>query len=171
MISGILADRLGRITIASLVISGTCCLIAGPLLGVAPWILIAFCTLWGFMVVVDSTQFPASVIELADPEYVGTVLTLQACVGFLLTLGSIRLIPIALEHLSWQSTFSMLAVGPAFGRKVDVAIETLPLPPCPGWRGAQRDHLKHPQLSQTGQGVKKRFERSAHAAERRREPV
>ncbi|HAA75323.1 TPA: hypothetical protein DCE37_09405, partial [Candidatus Latescibacteria bacterium] len=60
---------------------------------------------------------------------------------------------------------------PRLRHLVDVAIETLPLPPCPGWRGAQRDHLKHPQLSQTGQGVKKRFERSAHAAERRREPV
>ena len=49
--------------------------------------------IWGFSVVADSAQFSASVSELADREYIGTQLTTQTALGFLLTLVSIRLIP------------------------------------------------------------------------------
>lgn len=117
VIAGLLAERIGRttITIVSLVVSGLCCLTAGSLFGSAPWLLIGFCVVWGFAVVADSAQFSASVTELAQPEYVGTVLTLQTCMGFLLTLVSIRLIPIFVENLSWRGTFSLLAIGPVLG--------------------------------------------------------
>lgn len=117
VIAGLLADRVGRttITIGSLVVSGGCCLVAGSLFGSHPVLLITFCLIWGFAVVADSAQFSASVTELADPKYVGTVLTLQTCLGFLLTLGSIRLIPIWVEHFSWDRTFALLAIGPVLG--------------------------------------------------------
>jgi hypothetical protein len=43
------------------------------------------------------------------------VLKLQACMDFLLTLGSIRLIPVVLESASWNSAFTMLVAGPVLG--------------------------------------------------------
>ena len=117
IIAGLVADRIGRttVTIASLLISGACCLVAGSLWGASPVVLIVFGLVWGFAVVADSAQFSASVTELAEPEYVGTMLTLQTCIGFLLTLGTIRLIPIVVALTGWQITFSLLAIGPAVG--------------------------------------------------------
>ena len=48
---------------------------------------------WGFTVVADSAQFSAMVTELADQSYVGTALTLQLAVGFVLTVTTIWPIP------------------------------------------------------------------------------
>ena len=44
-------------------------------------------------VIADSAQFSAAVSELADARYVGTALTIQTCLGFLLTLATIGLVP------------------------------------------------------------------------------
>jgi hypothetical protein len=49
--------------------------------------------IWGATVVADSAQFSSCVTELGDPQYIGTALTIQMCVGFLLTTISIELIP------------------------------------------------------------------------------
>ena len=117
VVAGILADRVGRttVTIVSLAVSGGCCLMAGALFGSHPFLLIVFCLVWGFAVVADSAQFSTSVTELADPRYVGTVLTLQTCMGFLLTLCSIRMVPVVVESVSWDFAFALLAIGPAIG--------------------------------------------------------
>ena len=48
---------------------------------------------WGAAVVADSAQFSACVTELGDPRYMGTALTIQTCIGFLLTMVSIELVP------------------------------------------------------------------------------
>ena len=114
---GLLADRYGRtaVTIVSMVVSGACCLVVGRFYGANPVWLFGICVVWGFFIVSDSAQFSASITELANPQYVGTALTLQTCVGFLLTLGSIRLMPQAVEWLTWRWAFAVLAVGPIFG--------------------------------------------------------
>jgi MFS family permease len=116
-IAGRLADRLGRttVTIGSLVISGLCCLIAGLLFGRNPTLLVSLCLVWGFAVVADSAQFSACISELAQPEYIGTALTLQTSLGFLLTLFTIRLLPNAVEWVGWQWAFSFLMLGPIAG--------------------------------------------------------
>ncbi len=54
---------------------------------------------WGFAVVADSAQFSAAISELADPRYVGTALTLQPSLGFLLTLFTIRMIPPLVDRI------------------------------------------------------------------------
>ncbi len=115
--TGILADRYGRttITIISMLISGTCCILSGFLFGYNPIALITICLIWGFAVPADSAQFSASVTELGDPEYMGTALTMQTCMGFLLTMASIRLLPVLVDFLSWHWAFSVLAIGPLFG--------------------------------------------------------
>ena len=63
----------------------------------------------------DSAQFSACVSELCPPDYTGTALTLQTSLGFILTLFSIRLIPVMQEAVGWQYAFTILAVGPAIG--------------------------------------------------------
>ena len=117
VVAGLLADRYGRttITILSMLVSGCCCLAVGPLFAGPPILLTLLCLVWGFAVVADSAQFSAAVSELAEPEYLGTVLTLQVCLGFTLTTLTIRATPVLVEALSWNWAFAPLALGPALG--------------------------------------------------------
>lgn len=117
VIAGLLADRFGRtaITIVSMAVSGSCCLVVGLLFGGDPRLLVGLCLIWGFFIVADSAQFSTSIIELSDPSYVGTTLTLQTCLGFLLTLVTIRLVPYCVEALGWRWAFAPLALGPILG--------------------------------------------------------
>ncbi len=114
--AGKLADQVGRtrITIISLAISGGCALLAG-LFFHQPGILTVICLIWGFAVVADSAQFSAAVSELSDARYVGTSLTIQTSMGFLLTLFTIQVVPSLLGVLGWEMVFVILAAGPAFG--------------------------------------------------------
>lgn len=115
--AGIVADRVGRTTVtsASMLASGACCLLAGLLFAGSPWLLGGLCLVWGLVVVADSAQFSACVTELAEPSYVGTALTLQTAIGFLLTVVTIRLLPAWQASLGWRWAFAPLAVGPALG--------------------------------------------------------
>ena len=45
----------------------------------------------------------------------GTALTIQTSLGFLLTLVSIRLIPVLVSWVGWQWAFAILVLGPLFG--------------------------------------------------------
>ena len=71
--------------------------------------------IWGFAIVADSAQFSTAVSELGAPEYMGTLLTTQTCMGFLLTMASIRMIPPVVEVIGWRWAFATLAVGPLLG--------------------------------------------------------
>ena len=116
VVAGLLADRLGRTTLAtaSLVVSGACCLVTGAAAG-SPLLLTVLCLVWGFAVVADSAQFSAAVSELCDPRYVGTALAMQTSLGFLLTMGSIHLIPPLVERFGWGPALATLALGPLVG--------------------------------------------------------
>ena len=116
VIAGLLADKWGRTTTTSvsLLISGGCALTVG-LLFTHPVLLTVLCIVWGFAVVADSAQFSAAVSELTDQRYVGTALTMQTCLGFLLTMVSIRLIGALIENGERPWVFALLALGPAFG--------------------------------------------------------
>jgi MFS family permease len=116
VLAGVLADRVGRttVTVWSLVASGFCTLIAGFFFD-TPIVLTVICLVWGFAVVADSAQFSAAVSELGDPRYVGTALTMQTSLGFLLTLITIRIIPPIADIVGWKWVFTILALGPAFG--------------------------------------------------------
>ncbi len=125
--AGRLADRWGRttVTVASLAISGGCALTAGLTLGRPP-LLTAVCVVWGFAVVADSAQFSAAVSELADPRYVGTALTVQTCLGFLLTLATIRLLPALESRWGWSVALAARALGPAGGVPSMLRLRRLP---------------------------------------------
>lgn len=127
-IAGPLADRFGRtrVTSVSLIISGTSALLIGFLFGGNPIALVTLALIWGFAVVADSAQFSAAVSELSPPKYVGTALTLQTSLGFLLTLFSIRLIPPLVDLIGWRFAFSSLAFGPLIGVWAMLALRRLP---------------------------------------------
>ncbi|MBL8896898.1 MAG: MFS transporter [Planctomycetes bacterium] len=116
LLAGWCADRVGRTLIAgaSLLLSGACCLVVGFTLA-TPWLLTALCVLWGFAVVADSAQFSAAASELADPRYVGTALSVQTALGFLLTTVTIFGLPQWAASVGWPTAFAMLALGPAVG--------------------------------------------------------
>ena len=128
LVAGKLADRVGRtaVTSAAMAVSGTCSLVAGLLFGADPWLLTALVLVWGFAVVADSAQFSAGVSELAPPDRMGTVLTLQTSLGFLLTLVTIRLVPTLERLLTWRWAFAFLAIGPAVGIWAMLRLRRLP---------------------------------------------
>ena len=70
---------------------------------------------WGFFVVADSAQFSALVTEVAPQDAVGTALTLQTSMGFLLTMVTLQLVPKLAEVGSWHWAFPVLALGPVAG--------------------------------------------------------
>ena len=115
LIAGHLADRIGRttVTIWSMVVSAACALFIGFFYSTP--LLAAVAILWGFAIVADSAQFSACVTELCDRKYLGTALTLQTSLGFLLTMLTIRLVPVVQSRIGQQWSFTILAIGPILG--------------------------------------------------------
>jgi MFS family permease len=125
VVAGLIADRVGRTAVTSwaMAISGTCCLVIGLFYGGNPIWLLVVATIWGASVVADSAQFSSCVTELGDPQYIGTALTIQMCIGFLLTTISIELIP---KIGDWRYAFMILAPGPFFGVLAMLRLRSLP---------------------------------------------
>lgn len=115
--AGRLADRWGRpeTTVVALAISGTCCILAAAAFGLHPLIVMPLLLIWGAAVIADSAQFSAALSEAADSRYVGTALTAQTALGFLLTIVTIQGLPLAVDSLGWQGAVPLLALGPAAG--------------------------------------------------------
>lgn len=126
--AGLWADRIGRTAVTSwaMGISGTCCVLVGVLYGGPALPLLVLSTIWGATVVADSAQFSACVTELGDARYMGTALTLQTCVGFLLTTVSIALVPELVERFGWRLAFIALAPGPILGTVAMLRLRRLP---------------------------------------------
>jgi MFS family permease len=117
VLGGVIADRSGRtaLTMGAMTVSGACALVTGFLFGAEPWLLFAVCMIWGIAVVADSAQFSSAIAELAEPAFIGTMLTVQTCAGFLLTLVTIQLMPPLVAAAGWPLAFAVLAIGPALG--------------------------------------------------------
>ncbi len=126
--AGLAADRVGRTAVTSwaMAISGTCCVVIGFLFNASPWILLSVAAVWGASVVADSAQFSACVTELGDPQYMGTALTIQTCLGFLLTTVTIELVPLLVTAFGWRYAFAALAPGPALGVLAMLRLRALP---------------------------------------------
>src|SRR5207302_8405069 len=128
VVAGWIADRAGRtiVTSGAMAISGSCCLFIGFLFGGNPILLLIVAAIWGASVAADSAQFSACVTELGDPQYLGTALTIQTCLGFLLTTISIELIPRFERIVGWRYAFAVLAPGPLFGVIAMLRLRMLP---------------------------------------------
>ena len=117
ILGGLVADVRGRaaVTIWAMGVSGTCCVLAAAVYGLAPAVVVVLMLVWGMAVVADSAQFSTALTEVADPEYVGTAVTAQTAIGFAITVVSIRLLPGVRDAVGWRYAFLFLAVGPALG--------------------------------------------------------
>lgn len=117
MFGGWAADRWGRpkSAAAALAVSGTCCLISPLMFWAEGIVLIVFLLIWGAAVIADSGVFSATLSESVDSRYVGTALTIQTAIGFLLTVVTIQLVPLFAAIVGWQYAFVLLVPGPLIG--------------------------------------------------------
>lgn len=115
--AGRAADRIGRAVIArrAMAASAVCCVLSALVFGGPRWLVLALCVAWGIAVIADSAQFSAMITEHAPPHAVGTALTLQTSLGFLLTIVTIQLVPRMAEWFGWRYAMVVLVLGPALG--------------------------------------------------------
>ena len=119
--AGLVSDRAGatvaqrsRVTIISMAVSGACCVLAAIFFNDF-YVLLVIALIWGVAIVADSAQFSAIVSEVSDQSYVGTALTMQTALGFLLTAFSIRTIAWVGTNYGWRWAAASMALGPLFG--------------------------------------------------------
>ena len=128
---GWIADRIGHaklVTIA-LIASGSCALLAAAAFGHTLLLMSALAWTWGFWVIADSAQFSTLVTRSVPSHAVGTALTLQTSLGFLLTMATIQLVPFAAARIGWPGAMALLALGPAAGvMAIRAGLRVRPLP-------------------------------------------
>jgi MFS family permease len=114
---GLEADARGRerLVMIAMALSGSCALLTPLAFGHSLWLLAPLAIAWGFFVIADSAQFSTLVTEAVPSHAVGTALTVQTSLGFLLTMVSIQLVPPFVSVVGWRWVFPMLAIGPAAG--------------------------------------------------------
>ncbi len=78
-------------------------------------LLLAVATVWGIAVIADSAQFSAIISEAAEKSYIGTALTLQTALGFLLTAFAIRAMAAIAGHYGWRWALASMSIGPLLG--------------------------------------------------------
>ena len=115
--AGWLADRLGRARVAiwAMWTSAACAALTPLAFGASPLVFFALAMIWGFAVVADSAQFSALVSDYSPPNHIGTALTLQTCLGFLLTMVTIELLPRVASVSGWRWASLLLVPGPLVG--------------------------------------------------------
>ena len=116
-LAGYVADRMGKARVAgwALATSGVCAALSAGVFGSRPVWVFALVMVWGFAVVADSAQFSALVSEHAPSDQVGTALTFQTSVGFLLTMVTIDALPRVAGIWGWQYASLLLVPGPLVG--------------------------------------------------------
>lgn len=114
---GVLADRIGhaRLVIGAMAVSGACALASPAVFGGPTIVMVALLLGWSVSVIADSAQFSTLVTRVVAPHAVGTALTLQTSIGFLLTTISIQTIPLLVRFTGWRYALAALAVGPSLG--------------------------------------------------------
>ena len=95
------ASGRARAAAGAMLVSGSCCVLAAFAYGGPGWLLVPLLMVWGAAVIADSAMFSACLGTVVDPRYVGTALTLQTALGFLLTVVTIQLVPVVAEAVGW----------------------------------------------------------------------
>ena len=117
LLAGWAGDRWGRARAAAgaMVVSGLCCLTAAAAYGSGLGVLVPLLVVWGASVIADSAMFSACLGTVVDQRWVGTALTLQTALGFLLTVVTIQGVPIVAAAYGWPVAVALLSVGPLLG--------------------------------------------------------
>ncbi|BAO93143.1 MFS transporter [Caballeronia cordobensis] len=116
-LAALLADRVGRQSVAAIAlsISGLCCALSPLVFRASPKVQFLFVFIWGAAVIADSGIFSALLSSTVKRNVVGTALTMQTAIGFLITLVTIQLTPVMADIVGWQNAFIYLALGPLVG--------------------------------------------------------
>ena len=75
----------------------------------------------------EGDHLSASIAELSDSRYVGTALTMQTSLGYLLTLATLWAIPPLQARFGWTGAFATLALGPVVGIAAMAKLRASPL--------------------------------------------
>lgn len=112
---GLMSQRWGSgcVAFVSLLVSGSICVVY-PFLSHLQWAMTGALMIWGFFVIADSAQFSAISSKSCPPEMVGSALSIQNCVGFLISIGSIVLVTDWVDALGTQVVW-LLVPGPLLG--------------------------------------------------------
>ncbi len=126
--AGWFAERWGRclVTSAAMFLSGGIALFIGFIDADLGWLIVVAALVWGVFVIADSAQFSTGMTELSEEAYRGTALTFQTGLGFLLTIVTIRLVPLIEAAAGWGWAFAFLAIGPAAGIAAMMRLRALP---------------------------------------------
>ncbi|MCC6433997.1 MAG: MFS transporter [Acidimicrobiales bacterium] len=134
VVGGVISDRVTRTAAAGLAmaLSAAAAALIGFVRSGPIGVVVVLGLVWGFWVVADSAQFSTIVTEHADQRYVGTALTVQLAMGFVLTVFTIFLVPVVRDATSWGWAFLLLVPGPALGVMAMVRLGLRPAPaPAP----------------------------------------
>jgi MFS family permease len=112
--SSVRVAQRARVTIIAMAASSACCVLAA-LVFHHPLLLLLLSLPWGIAVIADSAQFSTIISEVSDKSYVGTALTCQVAVGFMLTAFSIRFLAAVAGRYGWHWAMASMAVGPLLG--------------------------------------------------------
>ena len=117
VVGGRAGVRRGPLPVARLamVVSACCCVLSLVVFGSSPLLLVPFVLIWGAAVIADSGQFSTALSQVTDPRYVGTALTVQTAMGFVITLITIHLVPIIVDLTDWRYALAILTLGPLVG--------------------------------------------------------
>lgn len=117
VLGGARADRAGRPRTAAVALawSGASAVAIGLTFGRSPWLVLAVGLVWGASVIADSALFSTIVTDVVDQRYVGTAVTLQLALGFVLTVATIWIVPLLVAAVGWSWAFLVLVPGPVLG--------------------------------------------------------
>lgn len=128
VIAGLLSDKFGRTVVAGLFLltSAIISLFFG-FLAATPIALIALVGFaYGFSIVGDSSVFSTGITELAPSGNIGAALGVQSLLGFGITIISIALFGVLIDHASWEIAFLSLGVGALIGPLAMLWLRRLP---------------------------------------------
>ncbi|HEV3039740.1 MAG TPA: MFS transporter [Candidatus Angelobacter sp.] len=103
-----------RVTVIAMSVSALCCVLAAVVYH-HPVLLLLLAVVWGISIIADSAQFSAIISEVAEKRYVGTALTMQTALGFLLTAITIRTMAAIAQSFGWRVALASMALGPLLG--------------------------------------------------------
>src|SRR5437763_9254950 len=111
------AARIGqraKVTVIAMSVSALCCVLAAAAFH-HPVVLLLLALVWGISIIADSAQFSAIISEVAEKRYLGTALTMQTALGFLLTAVTIRAMAAIAQRFGWRVALASMAFGPLLG--------------------------------------------------------
>ena len=115
VLGGAISDRFGRANsaVAIFALSGACCAAIGWIVA-APWpLVVALACVLGWAISADSSIYSTAVTETADPSQLGSVMALQASLGFMGgVLGPIfvgAILDLVPPSIQWGVAFSGVA--------------------------------------------------------------